>query len=244
MNTITESYPFCYAMKNGDDIDLYILVKVPTGKMITFPGQGKLRGQTKKFEIELASAGSNPDMAGNQYEHYNFPIIEDKETINTIEVFTKPGVNGAEILKTMKIAVSNLDIVSANLPLPAPPNGKIALDTPYVCTKLIEVVQNGQNVITGFEAEIYIISPSPKQFSVTHVAAGDADQNTISTIVGTGATGDTDFSAKNYFAIANVHTTDGNHVAAYNGNNGRKGKTKNKHHNKTPFPKLKRNPML
>ncbi len=231
-------------MKNGNNIDLYILVKVPTGKIITFPEHGKLSGQTKKFEIELASAGNNPDMAGNRYEHYSFAIVEDEQTINTIEVYTIPGLNGAERLKTMKLAVENLDIVSASLPLPAPPAGKTALDAPYVCTKLIEVLQNGQNVITGFEAEIYIISPTPKQFSVEHTEEAGAQKNTFSNIESSGATGDTDFSIKKNFNIANVHTTNGNHAAVYNGNNGRKGKTKNKHHTQTPFPKIKRNPFL
>jgi len=244
MNTITESYPFCYAMKNGSNIDLYILVKVPSGQNIQFPSSGSLFGQTKEFEINLTSAGTNPDNAGNNYAHYTFPIKEGTETINTVEVYTIPGQAGALRMKTMKISVENMDIVGS-LALPTLDGNGAALDTPYVCTKLIEVIQGSQKVFPGFDAEIYIIGDSPRQFSVTHVTVGDADKNTSSTIVGSGTTGDNDFSFKKNFEITDVHTSEGAHQATYDKNNenkGRKGKTKNKHHTVTPPPKLRFKP--
>src|SRR5262245_39944203 len=116
MNNITESYPFCYAMKNGNKINLYVLVKVPTGKIIDFPllTETDFTGETKFFEIILSDAGNGPDNAGNKYEKYEFDAIEDGESIDTLEVYTLLGTGGARI-KTMKIEVSDLDVVSGVL---------------------------------------------------------------------------------------------------------------------------------
>ena len=47
MNTITEGYPFCFAMKDSTKVYLYVLVKVPSGMAIQFPAAGRLDGQIK-----------------------------------------------------------------------------------------------------------------------------------------------------------------------------------------------------
>lgn len=241
MNTITERFPFCYTMKDASKIYLFVLVKVPNGMTITFPADGGLDGQTYSFSIELEGTASSPGNGVNHYKYYNFDKVKNGQTIEKVEVKTKlKTASSTSIIKTMTIAVDIMDEVSPQLPLPNPgPTGNSpALNTPYVCTIL-----NQPNVnVLGFDAEIYIKTDSPKTFtdSQSPPSGGSTVMNTTSTITSSGSTGSLDHSVKHLYAITDVHITDGAHTAVYN--NGRKGKTKNKHHNKTPFPRLRRRP--
>ncbi len=239
MNTISEGYPFCFAMKDSSTIYLYVLVKVPAGMTIQFPTAGRLDGQIKAFDITLAGTASTPGNGVNQYMHYAFNMNENSQTINTIMVITKPSTPpSAKAIGTMTIAVDIMEEVGNPSSLPTLSNiTDPALDTPYVCTKLN---QTGPNIL-GFDTEIYVLSGTPKQFSNNQGEPSGTDiMDTLSTITGSGTTGSLDYSVNHTYDIPSVHTTKGAHSANYN--NGRKGKTKNKHHNKTPFPRLRRKP--
>lgn len=224
MSTITENFPFCYAIKNSIQINLYILVKVPANRSITFPGGGNLTGQTKHFDILLANSGDTP---GHKYRNYVFDIKEDGQTINLIEIKTK--LNGATI-KTMKIKVEDLDVVSGSLSYPTTNVDGAALDTPYVCTQLME---SPPGTVTGFDAEVYVLPSSPASFSVQHHPPAGTDKDSSSDITASAGTS-TELSVKHSFSSTNIHTTDGAHTATFNG---RKGKTKNRNHTVTPFPR-------
>ncbi len=226
MSTITESYPFCYAIKNGSQIRLHILVKVPANHGITFPAaENRRSGQRIYFDITLSTTGNTP---GHQYKHYDFAIGEGKDMIDQIEIKTKLNNN---TIKTMKIDVEDLDVVGVDgLTLPTLNGDGTALNTPYVCTKLLE---SPPGTYIGFDSEAYVLPPSPVSFTVAHSNPSGTPKDSSTTITtGTGTA--TELSEKFTFSQTDIHTTDGAHTATFNG---RKGKTKNRNHTVTPFPR-------
>jgi len=234
MSAITESFPFCYANKNTEKIRLHIVVNVPAGKKITFPGAGELSGQTKVFKIELeddASATTN----SYHYRNYDFNIKEEKETIDTVEIYTKIKNTGTNRIKTMKIVVSDMDTATTGWP---EINDNPLLDAPYVCTKLVEVIEGGTNKYIGFDVEIYVISGTKKVFTYTQTDMKDDEKNTKTVIESVDdINGTFEYATPVHrFVIPNVHLAHGAHSASHKE---KKSKTKNKNHTVTPFPRPK-----
>lgn len=239
MSTITESFPFCYAFKNSSKIRVHILVNVPAGKKIIFPAAGVLSGQSKVFKMEIDDDASSTASVYH-FKNYEFDIIEKgendekPETIDTVEIYTKFKDSGTNRIKTMKIEVGDMDVESGTWPAL---NQNLLLDAPYVCTRLIEIVESGINKIKGFEVEIYLKCTSKSTFTDAPSKAGDAAQNTeylITSTPNSAGTFEHVVSPPYKFGIDDVHLTTGANSVNHNG--GRKGKTKNKNHTVTPFP--------
>ena len=231
MSTIRENFPFCYAIKDNSNIHLFILVKVPVTQGITFPTTAPSPfGQTITFGINV-DVKPVTETPGHRYHYYSFPI----GTIDTIAVKVFLVNEGTTLYKTMTLSVDELDVVGAgDLTLPVPDSENAAPDVPYVCTKL---ALNGNS----FDVEVFIKLSKNLKLDVAHSGPSGSDKDTFSKIeevAGTPASPDYSMTLKT-FSFSNVNTTNGAHSATYNG---RKGKTKNKHHTHFPFPMSPKKP--
>lgn len=238
MNSVTPSQPFCYAIKNGTDIKLHILVKAPANKMVEFPPEPVKPqiGQTIKYKILIKDLPVNTPYLEDNYKNYEFPA----SGLDTVQVQTWNFDAGlpetAFIIKTMKIEFEDLNVVGVDgvtLPELEDDKSDAVLDTPYVCTK--------KTSGNSFTAEIYIRTATEQNFKVDHSGPTGLSTDTESVIENSGAGNPgKDFTTEiRTFGVTNVSGTSGAHSASYTDKNKgktKKGKTKNRHHTEFPFP--------
>lgn len=228
----TPKFPFCYAIKSGDNVTLYVLVYVPSGQSASF-GVGSVAGQTMRFNISIIGTPNNSITVPKEAHIYS-PFSVTSPTIDTIEVQTQ---ESGTTIKTMKIAIADLDVVvSGRLGFPSTNSDDIALDTPYVCTKKIDK--------DNFKAESVVISPTAIAYTDAYSGPPSTDKNTLSKIDISGSGTVTEITTDRTFTVADFGTLIDNdaHLAIYTPGSGnpppiRQNKTKNKNHTPTPFPK-------
>ncbi len=229
----TPKFPFCYAIKSGDSVTLYVLVYVPSGQSASF-GVGSVVGQTMLFNISITGT-ANGSIVTPKEAHVYTAFSVTSPTIDTIEVKT---LESGTTIKTMKLLIADLDVVvSGTLGLPSTNRTDIALDTPYVCTKNIDK--------DNFKAEVVIITDTAVAYTEAHTDPPSTDKNTLSKIeIGGNGTPTKEITTDHIFNVADFGTLLDNdaYTALYKPGTGnpppiRQNKTKNKNHTPTAFPR-------